>query len=179
MRVKGRILNIVRNIVTKKYEVTFSVEEDAVEELQEIAKVERLAFEIKPYREKRSLNANSYFHVLVDKISKAITPPMSAARVKNLMMARYGVIDYIDGVPMTLKANLPREYLLEHESLHTRFVKRGEDGQDFYFVLKPTHEMDSKEMSVLIDGVVEEAKALGITTETPAQLAELKARWGI
>jgi hypothetical protein len=33
-------------------------------------------------------------------------------------------------------------------------------------------------MSIFIDGVVSEAKDLGIQTETPNQLAEMKARWG-
>jgi hypothetical protein len=33
-------------------------------------------------------------------------------------------------------------------------------------------------MSIFIDGVVSEAKELGIQTETPNQLAEMKSRWG-
>ena len=38
---------------------------------------------------------------------------------------------------------------------------------------------DTKEMSVLIDGTVADAKELGIDTITPAELQEMKERWGI
>ena len=34
-------------------------------------------------------------------------------------------------------------------------------------------------MSIFIDGVVSEAKGLGIQTETLNQIAEMKARWQI
>lgn len=34
-------------------------------------------------------------------------------------------------------------------------------------------------MSVLIDGTVADAKELGIDTITPAELQEMKERWGI
>ena len=37
-------------------------------------------------------------------------------------------------------------------------------------MLKGTHEYDSKEMSVLINGVVDEARDLDIETLTPAEL---------
>ena len=34
-------------------------------------------------------------------------------------------------------------------------------------------------MSLLIDGTVADAKELGIETITPAEIAEMKERWGI
>ena len=34
-------------------------------------------------------------------------------------------------------------------------------------------------MSILIDGVVDECKAQGIDTMTPAEIEELKQRWGV
>jgi hypothetical protein len=37
---------------------------------------------------------------------------------------------------------------------------------------------DSLEMSVLINGIVEEAKQLGIETMTPNEIAELVQKWG-
>ena len=47
-----------------------------------------------------------------------------------------------------------------------------------YRVYKGSSEFDTREMSIFIDGVVGEAKDLGIQTETPNQIAEMKARWG-
>ena len=37
---------------------------------------------------------------------------------------------------------------------------------------------DSKQMSLLIDNVVQDAKALGIETKTPQELSLLKEDWG-
>lgn len=44
-------------------------------------------------------------------------------------------------------------------------------------MIKGTSEYDTKEMSVFIDGVVSEAKELGIQTETPEEIERLKALW--
>lgn len=44
-------------------------------------------------------------------------------------------------------------------------------------VYKDSHKMDTKEMARVIDGAIQEAKALGIETETPDELARMKARW--
>ena len=37
--------------------------------------------------------------------------------------------------------------------------------------------MNTKEMSKLIDGIVQEAKAIGIETMTPSELQILKEEW--
>lgn len=48
-----------------------------------------------------------------------------------------------------------------------------------YKIYRGSHTYDTKEMSVLIDGTVADAKELGIDTITPAELQEMKERWGI
>jgi hypothetical protein len=45
-------------------------------------------------------------------------------------------------------------------------------------VYKGSSEFDSREMSIFLDGVVSEAKEMGIPTETPNEIARLKAMWG-
>lgn len=56
---------------------------------------------------------------------------------------------------------------------------RQENGKDYscYFVYKESHKMDSKEFAHLVDGAIEEAKELGIQTDTPEQLARYKEEW--
>lgn len=46
-----------------------------------------------------------------------------------------------------------------------------------YIIYKGTSEYNTKEMSIFIDGVVQEAKQLGIDTRTPEQIEELKRLW--
>ena len=47
-----------------------------------------------------------------------------------------------------------------------------------YRVYKGSSEFDTREMSILIDGIVSEAQELGIQTLTPDELANLKSMWG-
>ena len=51
------------------------------------------------------------------------------------------------------------------------------NGKEFihYKIYKGSSEYDSREMAIFIDGVVQEAQALGIDTLTPTQIAELKS----
>ena len=47
-----------------------------------------------------------------------------------------------------------------------------------YYVYKGSSEFDKREMSIFIDGIVSEAKDLFIPTDTPDQIAKMKAVWG-
>lgn len=48
---------------------------------------------------------------------------------------------------------------------------------DQYAKLKGTSEYDTKEMSRFIDGIVSEAKELGIETLPPDEVARMKREW--
>lgn len=56
---------------------------------------------------------------------------------------------------------------------------RQENGKNYscYFVYKESHKMNTKEFAHLVDGAIEEAKELGIQTDTPEQLARYKEEW--
>lgn len=128
--------------------------------------------EIKKHRERRSLDANAYFHVLVDKMSKTLK--LGAEEVKQRLVCDYGS----DGVYVRLPASA------DIKSFGIRYFRTVGESKNSrkpcidYLVFKPTHEMDRAEMARLIDGTVEEAKLLGIETRTPDELAEMKSLWG-
>jgi hypothetical protein len=48
-----------------------------------------------------------------------------------------------------------------------------------YIVMKGSHTYDTKQMSVLIDGTVGEAKDLGIETLPPHELERMKSQWNL
>lgn len=59
--------------------------------------------EIKPYKKRRSLDANAYFHVIVDKIAKATNK--SSDEIKVQMVLDYGTIASDDkGLKVGFKA---------------------------------------------------------------------------
>ena len=136
-------------------------------------------YDLKEHKERRSLDSNSYFHVLCDKLRQKLGISMAAC--KNHLIADYGQIQYIDEQPMIYKTNAPQEYMMELETIHTKLVKVTEENEKevfFYRVYRGSHTYNSAEMSKLISGTVEECKALGIETLTPMELARMNELWG-
>lgn len=132
---------------------------------------------IKKHRNKRSHSANAYFHVLVNKI--AAETGESDDLVKERLVVAYGTVAR-DKDGCTVGFKLPASVDVHDLYKYTRcFDVREEDGKRFncYLVYKDTSKMDTKEFSHLIDGAIEEAKALGIETDTPEQLARYKEEW--
>lgn len=177
MQCRGRITQISRDILTRGILVTMALTEVSEQALQTIVSMDDLAIEIKKYRAKRSLDANAYFHVLVGKIADTLT--ISKAKAKNMLICKYGQPQLLpDGSIMVYKTNAPEEFMWEQESIHAIPI-RYEEKATFYKIYRGSHTYDTKEMSVLIDGTVADAKELGIETMTPVELAEMKERWGL
>lgn len=136
------------------------------------------SWDICPHKEKRSLDSNAYFHVLCDKLRQKLN--MSMARCKNHLIADYGQIEYVDGEPMIYKTNAPEDYMMELETIHTKCVKvTEENGRPifFYRIYRGSHSYNTKEMSQLIKGTIEECKAQDIQTATPLELERMQKLW--
>ena len=160
----------------RTFNVTVTVDTDFRESFDRL-KDKDLDIEIKQHREKRSKNANAYFHVLVNKIAGELNEPDEA--VKTRLVIEYGTIAR-DEDGMVIGFKLPATVNVSKIYPYTRrFDQRAEDGKLFncYLVLKATHDMDTKEMARLIDGAIEEAKELGIETDTPETLARYQEEW--
>ena len=127
--------------------------------------------------QKRSLNANAYFHVLCREIAKATKS--SEEEVKELMVVRYGTYARdADGVicGAVVPANTDIHRFYPYCSKYGEMEVNGKTYTQWLF-LKQTHELDTHEMATLIDGVVSECKELGIETMTPQELEEMKKKW--
>lgn len=136
-----------------------------------------LDIEIKKHRNKRSLSANAYFHVLVNKI--ASESGRSEESTKKALVLEYGALAK-DEDGLTVGFKLPSSVDVDTIYPYVKcFDTRMEGGKKFncYLVYKQTHDMDTKEMSHLIDGAIDEAKELGIETDTPEQIARYKEAW--
>ena len=131
---------------------------------------EKISIKIDKYREKRSLNANAYAWKLLTEIANVVRS--SKDEVYLEMLKRYGQSEII-----SVLAHIPiGEYVKYCEEageskLNGKLFKH-------YKVYKGSSEFDSREMSIFLDGVVSEAKEMGIQTMTPDEVARLKAIWG-
>ena len=123
-------------------------------------------YEVKEYRRKRSLTANGYYHALLHDLASALRT--TADELHPQLIMRYSVVDE-DLPPITIKAWADATRLPGYWKL----VKS--DGTwNAYIRIKGSSEMNSKEFSRLLDGLIEECKEVGVETLPPYKVKELK-----
>lgn len=127
--------------------------------------------DIKEKRKRRSLDANAYLWVLLEKVAAAID--LDKDRVYLDMLSRYGVFTHMVVKPAVVE-RVKQEWRTVREL--GEVTVNGQTGIQLqcYF---GSSTYDTKEMSRLIDGVVSECKELGIDTATPEELARIKETW--
>lgn len=137
-------------------------------------------FDLLPHREKRTKTQNAYYWQLVGKVADRLRE--SKNRVHNEMLRAYGQNLYIDGqlvttyIPDTEEAE---RAALEAETYHikpTSQVRIGAKGQLLrtYVLLRGSSDLDTREMSILLDGLIREAQGLDIETLTPEELERMR-----
>lgn len=178
---RGTIENIER-LYSGEYRITFLTREKPdLEKLRD----EDVNLSIKKYKEKRSIDANAYYWVLLSKFSEVMG--FSKPYAHNYFLCKYGQLEVCDGknilayIPCTEKAF---KQAAEDEYIHlkpTSNVKMGNDGVMYrmYKLVKGSSAYDTYEMAKLIDGLVAECQENGIETLTPDELNRLKEQWGI
>jgi hypothetical protein len=165
------------------FKITIKNENDLSQALMQMASLSSLIkeniydVEIKLHKEKRSLNANAYFHLLVGKIAEKLK--IGNDECKTQMNLEYGSALRIDDDTL-FAFKVPKGAEVKSVVKYPKWVKEtNENGKQFdvYMAYKETHLLNTEEMARLIDGVVYEAKQLGIDTRTPEEIAQLKSLW--
>ena len=178
MECKGKLISAAKDWVSGKFRLTFEIEDDVSGQIDGIAD-KPLRIKATRWREKRSLDSNAYYWVLLSKLAEDLH--ISKPRAHNMMLRRYGQNLLIDGIkayiriPDTEKAE---KMALEASTYHIRPTSQtvsGSDGVTYrtYVMLKGSSDYDTREMSELIDGLVSECKECDIETATPEELQRM------
>lgn len=134
----------------------------------------------KVHREKRSLDANGYYWSLVGKLAEVMR--VSKDEMHNIELSRYGQFDFLPDGSLNWSVKPPmwdwRQSVGEHYRFSERFVKtvdkKGREHQlPIYWVIRGSHTYDTREFSILIDGVIQDAKEQGIEVLTPDEIARM------
>ena len=167
---KGRIRDMGRGF-DGSLTVTLTLPPQHAEEMHALMQDE-ISVEIKKWREHRSLSANAYAWALITKIAQCISPPMSKEDVYVDMLKHYG-----QGGMVTVIKEKSEDILRAFDYYEITGEKEAK-GKAFLTVkvFVGSSKYDSGEMAIFIDGVVDEAKNLGIETMTPEELARLGNR---
>lgn len=155
------------------YRITFTInEKEAIKEIDKIKDCEKLSIEAKKYRQRRSLDANAYAWVLMQKLAEAVNSDKWHIYLRCLQRYSRAFTHVI-----VKESAVDRMQELYRTCIDLgKVTVNGQTGHQLQ-VYYGSSTFDTKEMSVFIDGIVSECKELGIQTMTPAELERMKAAW--
>ena len=125
-------------------------------------------YEIKEYKENRSLDANAYYWSLINQLANVLRISKEELHFKMLKEHSQRLI-----------VTLPELYNPSGYFKYFEEYKRGKlKGQAVvqYLVYKPSSEMNSKEFSILLDGLENECREQGIETLEERKVREMIER---
>lgn len=175
MEFTGTIKNISNDFVTGDINITFSANEKqkVLAEYEEIRKCPKLKISVVRFKNKRSLDANAYIWVLLQKMAEVLRSTKEELYLD--MLSKYGVFTHI-----IVKPNVVERVKSEWRTVRDlgEVTVNGQTGIQLqcYF---GSSTYDIKEMSVLIDGIVNECIDLKIETLTQEEIDHMKSMWGV
>ena len=151
--------------------ICFPIPREAMDELQGVLDVE-----INPHKEKRSLSANAYMWVLLDKLSKKLGRPAEELYRENIRNVG-GVSEFVciqnEAVPTMKRIWESHGLGWQVEELDSKI-----QGCTNLKLSYGSSVFNTEQMSRLIDIIVQDCIALDIETKTPAEIEELIREWG-
>lgn len=154
--------------------LTLTTKADCRELFEELKEVD-IDFEIKKYRKKRSLDANAYAWVLMDKIAKKLS--ISKTEVYRESIRDIGGVSQIVCVQDEAVDKLRQGWERHGLGWQTDTMPSKIEGCTNVVLYYGSSMYNTKQMSVLVDKIVQDAKDLGIQTDTPEQIERYKSEW--
>lgn len=123
-------------------------------------------FDIKEHKTKRTKSQNSYAWELITQIGNVVRK--SKEEVYLDMLKHYGQREMVS----MLSSINPNGYFKYFEEIGKGVV----NGKEFthYNIFKGSSEFDTKEMTIFIDGIIQECENLGISTLTSDEIARMR-----
>ena len=181
MECTGTLKDVSRNWLTKKWNITFEVDEDITSGIEQI-RDKLLTLNAKVYRKKRSLDANGMYWKLLTQLAEVMK--VSKPAMHNMLLRRYGQLEMVEGqcIPLrildTVKAeNIALEAMEYHIKPTSQTITVNGKTDRVYFLIKGSHEYDTREFSELLSGLVSECKEADIPTMSPEEFGRLMAAY--
>lgn len=168
MKLTGKLADISKDFITNKLKITFYINQQ-LDDFEEIENVELLDIEAKKHRNKRSLDANAYAWKIITEMADSLR--RNKDEIYQDKLFEYGQVMIVP----TKKGEKPDGFFKYYRFFQDGVLNGKEC--DWYKVAKGSSDFDSREMGIFIDGVVQDAKELGIVTDTPEQIAMYKEAW--
>ena len=174
MQTTAKITDINIDFDTRKPKISLLLDSKDINVVEELKNENKLNIELKKYRKKRSLDANAYMWILISKIQEKLNIPKEEIykdAIKNI-----GVYEVL---PVKNEAVERFIEAWKHNGLGwiCETTKSKLDGFTNIIAYYGSSTYNTKEMSRLVDLIVQECKQLNIETMTPEELSRLKEDW--
>lgn len=133
------------------------------------------AVEVKQHKKQRSLDANAYCWVLIDKLSEKLN--VSKTEIYRQAIKEIGGNSETVCVPTKAVNKLCEGWKHSGLGWQVETLESKLKGCTNVVLYYGSSSYDTKQMSMLIDNIVQDCKALGIETMTPRELQALKDGW--
>lgn len=182
----GRFIGIGKDLITHKYNVSIWVNEDATTVFKDLYGKD-IDITFKRHKDKRSLDANAYYWVLLSRLARV--HGWSNAEAHNRMLRKYGQYARMDGellsVPLPDTDKMEVEVLNEvkhHLALTSKVTMMKGKLYRIYVVLQGSSTYNTEEMARLISGLIQDCRDSDIPESeimTPFEKQKLKEQYGI
>lgn len=170
---KGRLLDLSFTL-NGKQRLVIELDDDFRQDFAGL-KEHDVSIEVKRWRKKRSLDANAYAWVLIDKIAQATGVPKT--EVYRQAIREIGGVSDIVAVPDNAVDKFREGWSKQGIGWQTEILD-SKPGYKRIVVYYGSSTYDTQQMAALIDSLVQDAQALGIETLPPHEIARLNSLWG-
>lgn len=177
MQTTGIIEDISIDYKTRKSKISLLLDTKEIEVVEELKNQNKLNIELKKYREKRSINANNYFWKLLQELCELAdieTIEEYKRRVKELGIFRRFKIEK-DNIKTFEKMWTAQGIAWFCEIADTEYI--GDTEFKIINAYYGSSSFNTKQMSRLINDLVQDCQAYGIETKTPAEIESLLESW--
>lgn len=178
LQTTGIILKTDTDTNTRKLKISLLVDVNNKEVVEKLKSENKLCIELKKWRQKRSLDANSYCWVLCDKIAKELCKDGTIVTKEDvykdaiLQIGSFEPFIVQEKTYMNFKRIWEKQglgFLVQEVSKKDKCIK-----VNFYY---GSSTYNTKEMSLLIECIVELAKTLNIETKPQSEIDSLLKEW--
>ncbi len=173
MECTGTLQGIQRDWQTDNFIVSIAVNEKISQEMVEEMQNCKLSVILKKFKQKRSLDANAMLWACLSDIAKAMNPPVDKWKIYLRMLREYGKYTYICVKPNVVEA--VKAQWRETEVVGDIDINGKKAVQMLCYFGSSTY--DTKEFSVLLDGVISEMKEMGLPTPTSKEMQKALELW--
>ena len=166
---KGRLIDLVRSL-NGRWRITIEIDQD-VRDLYGKLKDADVKVEIKKWRKPRSNDANAYMWILVDKLADALQTDKDV--VYRQAIRSIGGVSDIVCVRDAAVPRLRESWAKNGTGWSTETMPSKIEGCTNVILYYGSSTYDTKQMSNLIDHLVQECKEQGIETLPPDELRRM------